>query len=92
MKLVIYTLDSDGTTPTYVIDGGYLAWNNGGTSPQDLDLVGVATDEAIQDGFADEANLFAYAESKNFVFKVPHTDQITPLDTVVNSIWNKLEA
>ena len=92
MKLIIYTLDVDGNTPEYVIDGGYLAWDNGGTSPQDLDLVGVATNDALQDGFPDEASLFTYAQSKNLVFKVPHTDEITPLETVVNSIWNKLES
>jgi hypothetical protein len=90
MKLIIYVLDSNGTIPAYVIDGGYLVWNNGGTSPQDLDLVGVATDEAIQDGFANEASLLAYAESKNFVFKVPHTEEITPLEDVISSIWAKL--
>lgn len=90
MKLIVYTLTPEGTVPEYITDGGYLPSNNGGTSPQDLDLVGVATDEALQDGFADEASLLAYAQFKNFVFKVPHTEEITPLSEVINSIWNKV--
>ena len=90
MKLVIYTLNADGTTPDYITDGGYLPCPNDNDSPQNLDLVGVALDEALQSGFADEASLLDYADSKNFVFKVPHTEEIIPLSEVVNSIWNKI--
>ena len=90
MKLVIYTLNADGTTPDYITDGGYLPCANNNDSPQNLDLVGVAINEALQNGFADEASLLAYAESKNFVFKVPHTEEITPLEDVISSIWAKL--
>lgn len=90
MKLVIYNLNADGTIPEYVTDGGYLAATNSNLSPQDLDLVGVATDAAPQSGFADEAALLAYAQSKNFVFTDPITEEVIPLETVVSSIWSKL--
>lgn len=90
MKLIIYNLNADGTIPEYVTDGGYLAAINSNPSPQDLDLVGVATDAAPQSGFADEAALLAYAQSKNFVFTDPITEEVIPLETVVSSIWSKL--
>ena len=90
MKLIKYTLNADGTIPDYVTDGGYFAVANGGTTPQDWDLVGVATDAAPQTGFADEAALLAYCEEKNLEFKDPITEEVIPLETVVSSIWSKL--
>jgi hypothetical protein len=90
MKLIKYTLNSNGTIPEYVTDGGYLSVANGGASPRDLDLIGVANDDASQTGFANEAALSAYCQSKNFVFIDPITEEVTPLETVVSSIWSKL--
>ena len=90
MKLIVYTLTPEGTIPEYVTYGGYLAWENSGTSPQNLNLVGVATDDAPQDGFANEAALLSYAQEKGFIFKVPYTEEVTPLETVVSTIWSKL--
>jgi hypothetical protein len=90
MKLVIYNLNTDGTIPDYIIDGGYLTSGNNNPAPQDLDLVGVATDAAPQTAIASEAALLAYCQSKNFTFKDPITEEVTPLDTVVSSIWSKL--
>jgi hypothetical protein len=90
MKLIKYTLNADGTVPSYVTDGGYFAVANNGTSPQDWDLIGVANDDAPQTGFANEAALLAYAQEKNFEFKDPITEEVIPLETVVSSIWSKL--
>ena len=90
MKLIKYTLNADGTIPSYVTDGGYLSVANNGTSPQDWDLVGVANDDAPQTGFANEAALLAYAQEKNFEFKDLITEEVIPLETVVSSIWSKL--
>ena len=90
MKLVIYNLNTDGTIPNYITDGGYLASNNNNPSPQDLDLVGVATDDASQTAFASEAALLAYAQEKNFDFRDTITNEIIPLETVISSIWSKL--
>jgi hypothetical protein len=90
MKLVIYTLTPEGTIPDYIIDGGYFGWKNNNTSPQDLDLIGVATDDAPQDGFANETALVAYAQEKGFTFVNPNTKEVIPLETVVSIIWSKL--
>jgi hypothetical protein len=90
MKLIKYTLNTNGTIPEYVTDGGYLAVANGGDSPRDLDLVGVANDDAPQTGFANEAALLAYAQEKNLTFTDPITEEVIPLETVVSSIWSKL--
>jgi len=90
MKLIIYTLLPNGTVPEYVVDGGYLACANNNTSPQDLDLIGVATDDAEQTGFDNEAELLAYIQSKNFQFKNPLTDELITQETMVSYIWSKL--
>lgn len=91
MKLIVYTLNADGTIPEYVVDGGYLACLNNNASPQNLDLVGVATNDAEQTGFANKAALTAYVESKDFEFKDPRTNEIIPNQTIVNQIWSKLQ-
>jgi len=90
MKLIKYTLNTNGTIPEYITDGGYLAVANAGASPKDWDLVGVANSDAPQTGFANKAALLAYAEEKNFVFTDPTTEEVIPLETVVSSIWSKL--
>jgi len=90
MKMIKYVLTPEGTIPEYVTDGGYFAWANGGTSPQDLDLVGVANNSATETSFVNEAALLAYCQGKNFIFKNPTTEEITPLETIVSSIWSKL--
>jgi hypothetical protein len=90
MKLIIYNLNADGTIPEYVVDGGYLTTSNGNSSPQDLDLVGIAIDVAPQSGFTNEAALLTYVESKDLIFTDPITEQVIPLKTVVSSIWSKL--
>ena len=90
MKLIKYTLTAEGTIPSYVTDGGYLAVANTNSSPQDWDLIGVANDDAPQTGYANEAELIAYVEEKNLEFKDPITEEIISLETVVTAIWNKL--
>jgi hypothetical protein len=91
MKLIVYTLNPDGSIPDYVIDGGCLVWANGGVSPQDYDLVGIAKDEAEQIGFVNEAALLAYANEKGLESRNPITKEIDPIENAVTFIWNKLE-
>jgi hypothetical protein len=90
MKLIKYTLTPEGTIPEYVTDGGYLAWKNSGTWPQDLDLIGVANNSATEESFANKAALLAYVQEKDFRFEVPHTGEVIPLETLVDNIWAKL--
>ena len=89
MKLIIYTLLSDGTVPEYVLDGGYLACSNNKTAPQDLDLIGVATDQAEETNFANESELLAYVKLKNLEFRNSLTDELITQETMVSYIWNK---
>ena len=90
MKMIKYVLTPEGTIPDYIVDGGYLAVANSGTWPQNLDLVGVANDSATETSFANQAALLAYAQEKNFEFKSTITNEITPLETVISSLWSKL--
>ena len=91
MKIIKYTLKADGTIPDYVIDGGYLSASNSNTSPQDLDLVGVATDEASEVGFATEADLLEYAQDLDLHFTNSLTNEPVSLEIIVGQIWDKLE-
>ena len=84
MKLVIYNLNNDGTIPEYITDGGYFSLVNSNPSPQDLDLVGVATDSAPQNGFANETALADYVKSNNFII-----DKNEPIEPMISIIWNK---
>jgi hypothetical protein len=90
MKIVVYTLTNEGIIPDYVIDGGYLAWDNGGVSPQNLDLVGLATDEAPQEGFVDQNALTNYVEQKGFIFKDLLTLETISSEVIVSELWAKL--
>ena len=90
MKLIKYTLTPEGTVPEYVVDGGYFAVKNNGVWPQDLDLIGIANDSATEYTFADNAALLDYVQEKGFIFIVPQTNEVIPLQTVLNTIWAKL--
>jgi hypothetical protein len=90
MKLIKYTLTPEGTIPEYVTDGGYLAFENNNTWPQNLDLVGVANDDAPQEGFADKEALLNYLNEKNLVYKNSITDEIVLNQTIVDGFWAKL--
>ena len=90
MKLVIYTLNSDGTVPTEILNGGYLAVPNDKPWPQNYDLVGVTNDSNPKTGFTSEEDLLEYAISNNvsYVFDVPRTT--IPLETIVSDVWSKI--
>ena len=91
MKIIKYTLRADGTIPAYVIDGGYLSASNNNTPPQDVDLIGVATDEASEVEFATEVDLLEYAQSLDLHYTNSLTDEEIPLETVVGQVWAKLQ-
>jgi hypothetical protein len=92
MKVIVYTLNSDGTIPDYVTNGGYLYWENGGSWPQNFDLVGAAIDTAPQTGFADEAALLSYMQDKDFTFIDPETKEETSAGEVASALWAKFGA
>jgi hypothetical protein len=90
MKLIKYTLTPEGTIPEYVTDGGYLAFENNNAWPQNLDLVGVANDDAPQEGFADKEALLNYLNEKNLLYKNSITDEIVLNQSIVDGFWAKL--
>lgn len=53
MKIITYTLNSDGTVPSYVINGGYFSVQNKKNPPQDWDFIGWASDDAVEAEIAD---------------------------------------
>ena len=55
-KIIKYTLTNTGTIPTYIADGGYYPKANGGTSPQDWDLIGATVDGSSETGLGELAN------------------------------------
>ena len=55
-KIIKYNLESNGTIPTYIDDGGYYPKANGGTSPQDWDLIGATLDGSSETGLGELAN------------------------------------
>jgi len=55
-KIIKYNLESNGTIPTYIDDGGYFPKANGGNSPQDWDLIGATTDGSDETGLGELAN------------------------------------
>ena len=58
-KIIKYNLTSSGTIPTYIEDGGYYPKANGGSSPQDWDLIGATVDGSDETGLGELANAAA---------------------------------
>ena len=55
-KIIKYNLEAGGTIPTYIEDGGYFPKANGGSSPQDWDLIGATVDGSSETGLGELAN------------------------------------
>jgi hypothetical protein len=55
-KIIKYNLESNGTIPTYIADGGYYPKANGGASPQDWDLIGATLNGSDETGLGELAN------------------------------------
>ena len=55
-KIIKYNLESNGTIPTYIEDGGYYPKANGGNSPQDYDMIGATLNGSDETGLGELAN------------------------------------
>ena len=55
-KIIKYNLESNGTIPTYIDDGGYYPKANSNDSPQDWDLIGATTNGSSETGLGELAN------------------------------------
>ena len=89
MKIIKYTLTSDGKIPDYVIDGGQLSVANNKPWPQNLDHIGLATDDATEPVFATEDELIQYAKDNNITSIDPFTKEVISIETVVTSLLTK---
>ena len=88
----MYTLNDDGTTPNYIINGGHLAHANQKAFPQHLDLVGSATDEALEVAFLDELSLLNYAISIESTFYALSPDLETiSIEEGVTKLWTEIQ-
>ena len=76
-KIIKYNLESNGTIPTYIDDGGYFPKANGGASPQDWDMIGATTDGSDETGLGELANKAAvksYLDSYTGDWTEPNPD------------------
>ena len=55
-KIIKYNLTAGGTIPTYIDDGGYFPKANGGSSPQDYDMIGATLNGSAETGLGELAN------------------------------------
>ena len=94
-KIIKYNLTAGGTIPTYIDDGGYYPKANGGSSPQDLDLIGATVDGSDETGLGELANAAAiksYLDTYTSDWK-DRNDAGEEVDfnqtTAANGIWAK---
>ena len=55
-KIIKYNLESNGTIPTYIDDGGYYPKANDNASPQDHDMIGATNNGSSETGLGELAN------------------------------------
>ena len=91
-KIVSYTLQSDGTIPSYILDGGYLLKQETPTSQ--MFLVGVADENAdlstAVNIFESEEELQAYVKTYITKEQYEQDDQLYSVADLVTSIYNKI--
>lgn len=86
MKVTSYVLNSDGTIPDFVLNGGMFAKANENPSPQDWTLVGVVTDESEGEAYTLES-LIAYVQSYSPIFYDGFYDKSASAEEVVTEWW-----
>ena len=55
-KIIKYNLESNGTIPTYIDDGGFYPKANSNASPQDWDLIGATVNGSSETALGELAN------------------------------------
>jgi len=96
-KIIKYNLTAQGTIPTYIDDGGYFGKANGGSSPQDWDMIGATIDASSETGLGELANKAAiksYLDTYTSEWKQTdpddHTQEIDfDQDAAATSLWAK---
>ena len=97
-KIIKYNLESNGTIPTYIEDGGYCPKAKDGPSPQDWDLIGATVEgssETALGELANEAAVETYLDTytSDWTQIDPHNqpDGTVPFDQAATAahIWTK---
>ena len=95
-KIVKYVLNSDGTIPSEIADGGYYPKPNSNNSPQDTTLIGVTTNESNYVGEGElisESAIKLYLDAYSPFYKVDSNNppQLIEESTteLAATIWNK---
>ena len=94
-KIIKYNLEADGTIPTYISDGGYYPKANGGSSPQDWDLIGATVDGSSETGLGELANKAAiksYLDTYTSDWKQPDGsggEEDFDQDAAATGLWAK---
>ena len=94
-KIIKYNLETNGTVPTYIDDGGYFPKANGGSSPQDWDLIGATVDGSSETGLGELANQAAvksYLDTYTSDWKQPDGsggEEAFNQTTAAAHIWTK---
>ena len=94
-KIIKYNLESNGTIPTYIADGGYYPKANGGASPQDWDMIGATIDGSDETGLGELANQAAvksYLDTYTSDWKQPDGsggEEDFDQDAAATHIWSK---
>ena len=91
-RIILYNLESDGTIPTYIDDGGYLPKPNENSSPQDFDLVGATIENSTQTGlreFETKQDLDDYVSAFIPESQEDELGTTTTRSGLVDGIWAK---
>ena len=94
-KIIKYNLTAGGTIPAYIADGGYFPKANGGSSPQDWDLIGATVDGSSETGLGELANKAAiksYLDTYTSDWKQPDGsggEEDFDQDAAATGIWAK---
>ena len=95
-KIIKYNLNADGTTPTYIADGGSYPKANSNASPQDWDLIGATVDGSNETGLGELANAAAIKSyldtyTSDWTDGFDENGDAVPFNqtTAANFIWTK---
>ena len=94
-KIIKYNLESNGTIPTYIDDGGYFPKSNSNASPQDWDLIGATVNGSSETALGELANKAAvksYLDSYTSEWKqrdAEGNEEDFDQDAAATHIWNK---
>jgi len=94
-KIIKFTLEANGTIPTYMNSGGFYPKANSNNSPQDWDLIGATTNGSAETGLGELANKAAvksYLDTYTSDWKQPDGsggEEDFDQDAAATHIWAK---